>query len=105
VSLVTMRSVLLHSLLQIPSFLAKLWILSMSERTFSSQIPGVSMKTMKQAFFLVFLDLSSILAWNISGRGGAGRANYQTDWEVVGRRLRCGLLDTPLGKMMLLVAF
>lgn len=86
-------------LLQIPSFLVKLWILSLSERTFSSQILCVHMKTVKQACFLIVLELLSFLVWNIPGRLGVGK----DDWEVVWRRFLCGLLDTQLGKMLLLV--
>lgn len=99
-----MKSSLLHSLLQIPSFLAKLWIFSASKRISSSQSPLVPMKTVKQAFFLVCLELSSFLVWDISGWWGAGSADYQRDWEVMGRRVLCDLLDTQLGKILLLVA-
>lgn len=62
------------------------------------------MKTLKQAFFLVFLELSSFLIWNISGRWGGGRDDCQRDGELVEGRFLCALSVTQLGKVLLLIA-
>lgn len=59
------ESCLLRDLL--PILLAKLCILSTSERMFSSQSSSIHLKMQNELRFWPFL-LSSSLAWNISGR-------------------------------------